>query len=63
LIALKLAEFDYLLLKKGEKPIVLLDDDRIYASYAWLLKAGTDARAGRSLEVLREAGVRSQNFG
>ena len=75
LIALKVAEFDYLLSKKGEKPIVLLDDifdklddDRIHQLLRLVEEGGfgqifiTDARAGRSLEVLREAGVRSQNF-
>jgi DNA replication and repair protein RecF len=75
LIALKLAEFDYLLSKKSEKPIILLDDifdklddDRIHQLLRLVQEGGfgqifiTDARAGRSLEVLREAGVKSQNF-
>jgi DNA replication and repair protein RecF len=75
LIALKLAEFDYLYSKKGERPIVLLDDifdklddDRIHQLLRLVQEGGfgqifiTDARAGRSLEVLREAGVKSQNF-
>ncbi len=75
LIALKLAEFDYLLAKKGEKPIVLLDDifdklddDRIHQLLRLVEEGGfgqifiTDARQGRSLELLHAAGVNSQNF-
>ena len=75
LIALKLAEFDYLLTKKGVKPLVLLDDifdklddDRIHQLMK-LVTSGvfgqifiTDARPARSLEVLKETGVKSQNF-
>ena len=75
LIALKLAEFDCLASKVGFKPLLLLDDifdklddDRIVQLMK--LVAGdtfgqifiTDARPGRSLEVLRESGVKSQNF-
>ncbi len=75
LIALKLAEFDFLLSKKGEKPIVLLDDifdklddDRIHQLLRLVEEGGfgqifiTDARQGRSLELLRAARVSSQNF-
>ncbi|NOT74581.1 MAG: DNA replication and repair protein RecF [Cyclobacteriaceae bacterium] len=75
LIALKLAELDYLVAKNNSKPILLLDDifdklddDRIHQLMK-LVTGGsfgqifiTDARPGRSLEVLKEAGVKSQNF-
>ena len=75
LIALKLAEFDCLKEKNGFNPILLLDDifdklddDRI-VQLMKLVSGGsfgqifiTDARPGRSLEVLKEAGVKSQNF-
>ena len=75
LIALKLAEFDYLFSKSGTKPMLLLDDifdklddERIHQLMK-LVTGGafgqifiTDARPGRSLEVLKEAGVKSQNF-
>ena len=75
LISLKLAEFDYLVSKSGTKPLLLLDDifdklddERIHQLMK-LVTGGafgqifiTDARPGRSLEVLKEAGVKSQNF-
>ncbi len=75
LISLKLAEFDYFFLKHGIKPMILLDDifdklddERIHQLMK-LVTDGTfgqifitDARPGRSLEVLAEAGVNSQNF-
>ena len=75
LIALKLAEFDYLAVKKETKPLILLDDifdklddDRIHQLMELVTDGAfgqifiTDARPGRSLEVLKEAGVKSQNF-
>ena len=75
LIALKLAEFDYLVSKNGTKPLLLLDDifdkldDGRIHQLMKLVTGGnfgqifiTDARPGRSLEVLKEAGVKSQNF-
>lgn len=75
LIALKLAEFDYLVSKKGEKPLILLDDifdklddERIHQLMELVSDGAfgqifiTDARPGRSLEVLKETGVKSQNF-
>ncbi len=75
LIALKLAEFDCLFQKNGFKPLLLLDDifdklddDRILKLMQLIMKGTfgqiliTDARPGRSLDVLREAGVNSQNF-
>jgi DNA replication and repair protein RecF len=75
LIALKLAEFDFLRLHKGEKPIVLLDDifdkldDERIRRLLQLVTAGefgqifiTDARPGRTREVLRDAHIASQNF-
>lgn len=75
LIALKLAEFDYLAVKKGSKPLILLDDifdklddERIHQLMELVADGAfgqifiTDARPGRSLEVLKEAGVKSQNF-
>ena len=75
LIALKLAEFDCLKKKNGSMPLLLLDDifdklddDRI-VQLMKLVSGGTfgqifitDARPGRSLDVLREAGVKSQNL-
>ncbi len=75
LIAMKLAEFDYLASKNGTKPLLLLDDifdklddERIHQLMK-LVTGGnfgqifiTDARPGRSLEMLKEAGVKSQNF-
>ncbi len=75
LIALKLAEFDCLKKKNGFTPLLLLDDifdklddDRI-VQLMKLVSGGsfgqifiTDARPGRSLEVLKGAGVKSQNF-
>ena len=75
LIALKLAEFDYLAVKKETKPLILLDDifdklddDRIHQLMELVTDGAfgqifiTDARPGRSLEVLKAAGIRSQNF-
>lgn len=75
LIALKLAEFDYLTVRKGVKPLVLLDDifdklddDRIHQLMKLVTSGSfgqvfiTDARPGRSLDVLKETGVKSQNF-
>jgi DNA replication and repair protein RecF len=75
LIALKLAEFDYLVFKNGSKPLLLLDDifdklddDRIHQLMKLVTDDAfgqifiTDARPGRSLDVLEEAGVKSQNF-
>ncbi len=75
LIALKLAEFDYLTVTKGVKPLLLLDDifdklddDRIHQLMKLVTSGSfgqifiTDARPGRSLEVLKETGVKSQNF-
>ncbi len=63
------------MLKKGVKPLVLLDDifdklddDRIHQLMK-LVTGGafgqifiTDARPARSLEVLKETGIKSQNF-
>lgn len=75
LIALKLAEFDYLAVKKETKPLILLDDifdklddDRIHQLMELVTDGAfgqifiTDARPGRSLEVLKAAGIKSQNF-
>lgn len=75
LIALKLAEFDYLAVKNGSKPLILLDDifdklddERIHQLMELVTDGAfgqifiTDARPARSLEVLRAAGVKSQNF-
>lgn len=75
LIALMLAEFDCLKEKNGFSPILLLDDifdkldDERIVQLMRLVSGGTfgqifitDARPGRSLEVLKEAGVKSQNF-
>lgn len=75
LIALKLAEFDCLKKKNGFKPLLLLDDifdklddDRIHQLMQAMMEGAfgqifiTDARPGRSRDVLREAGVKSQNF-
>jgi DNA replication and repair protein RecF len=75
LIALKLAEFDYLTTRRREKPMLLLDDifdklddDRIHQLMKLVTSGAfgqifiTDARPGRSLEVLKETGVKSQNF-
>lgn len=75
LIALKLAEFDLLSEKNGFKPLLLLDDifdklddDRI-VQLMKLVAGGsfgqlfiTDARPGRSLEALKEAGIQAQCF-
>ena len=75
LIALKLAEFDSLSEKNGFKPMLLLDDifdklddDRI-VQLMKLVSNGTfgqifitDARAGRSLEILSHASVRGEVF-
>ena len=70
LIALKLTEFELIARAKGIKPLLLLDDvfdklddERIHK--LMLLVAGgtfgqlliTDARAGRSREILRETGI------
>ncbi len=75
LIALKFAEFDHFVVKKGTKPLVLLDDifDKLDDSRTLrlmkLVSADvfgqifiTDASPGRSSEVLKKAGVKSQNF-
>jgi len=75
LIALKLAEFDSLGKKSGSRPLLLLDDifdkldDERIVQLMRLVSGGTfgqifitDARPGRSLEVLAEAGVPSENF-
>lgn len=75
LIALKLAEFEFLKTRTGIKPLILLDDifdklddQRIHQLMKLVTDKTfgqifiTDARPGRSLDVLREAGVKSQNF-
>ena len=75
LIALKLAEFDCLKKKNGFTPLLLLDDifdkldDYRIVQLMKLVSGGTfgqifitDARPGRSLDVLNEAKVKSQNF-
>ena len=73
LIALKLAEFDCLTEKNGFKPLLLLDDifdklddDRI-VQLMKLISGGTfgqifitDARPGRSMEVLKKANLTMQ---
>lgn len=75
LIGLKLAEFDVLTLHKKFKPILLLDDifdklddDRI-ARLIELVGGGTfgqlfitDARPDRSEVLLRDVGIRAENF-
>jgi len=76
LIALKLAEFDSLEQKNGFKPLLLLDDifdkldDERIGQLMKLVSNGafgqifiTDARPGRSLEVLKKSGLITQNFG
>lgn len=75
LIALKLAEFDCLKEYNGFNPLILLDDifdkldDNRIIQLMRLISGGTfgqifltDARPSRSLEVMKEAGVKSQNF-
>ena len=75
LIALKLAEFDYLAAKNGTRPLILLDDifdklddERILRLLELVTNETfgqvfiTDARPGRSLEVLSHAGVIAQSF-
>lgn len=75
LIALKLAEFDCLVSKNGFKPLLLLDDifeklddDRIARLMELMTHDAfgqvfiTDARPGRSLEVLQDAGMVSQHL-
>lgn len=75
LIALKLAEFDCLAEKNKFKPLLLLDDifdkldDERILQLMKLVAGGsfgqifmTDARPGRSLEVLAKAGVTAQCF-
>lgn len=75
LIALKLAEFDCLAAKNGFKPLLLLDDifdkldDERILQLMKLVAGGsfgqifmTDARPGRSLEVLAQAGISAQCF-
>ncbi len=75
LIALKLAEFQVVFQNKGLKPLLLLDDifdklddERIHklmllvadGTFGQLLI--TDARAGRSLQILRESNVEAEFF-
>lgn len=73
LIALKLSEFDVLSQKNGFKPLLLLDDifdkldDERIVQLMQLVAGGsfgqifiTDARSGRSLEVLSKAGLQAQ---
>ncbi len=75
LIALRMAEFQTLNTRNGFKPFLLLDDifdklddDRIHRLVEMMQSDTfgqifiTDARPARSLEVLREAKVTSQNF-
>ncbi len=75
LIALKLAEFDYLAARKNSRPIILLDDifdklDELRTVQLMKLVQSdtfgqvfiTDASPSRSLDALRKAGVKSQNF-
>lgn len=75
LIALKLAEFDCLTEKNGFKPLLLLDDifdklDDLRIVQLMKLVAGgsfgqifiTDARPGRSLEALHQAGISAECF-
>jgi DNA replication and repair protein RecF len=75
LIALKLTEFDSLRRKSGFKPLLLLDDifdkldDERIRQLMKLMTEGefgqifiTDARPSRSMELLKEARVKSQNF-
>ncbi len=75
LIALKLAEFDCLTEKNGFKPLLLLDDifdkldDHRIVQLMKLVAGGsfgqifiTDARPGRSMEALSEAGISAQRF-
>ena len=75
LIALKLAEFNYIASRKETRPLILLDDifdklddERIHQLMELICekKFGqvfiTDARPARSIEVLKAAGVLSQNF-
>jgi len=75
LIALKLSEFDCLAEKNGFKPLLLLDDifDKLdgqrIVQLMKLVAGGlfgqifiTDARPGRSLEALDQAGIKAQRF-
>lgn len=75
LIALKLAEFDYLTKRKNIRPMILLDDifdkldDVRTVQLIKLVQGGTfgqifitDASPARSLDILEKAGVKSQNF-
>ena len=75
MIALKLAQFDFVKKQSGEKPILLfddifdkLDDYRIHQLMR-LISQGTfgqifitDAREGRSLEIIKAAHVNAQVF-
>ena len=75
LIALKLAEFQVVFQNKGMKPLLLLDDifdkldDERIGKLMLLVVDGTfgqllitDARAGRSLELLKESNVKAEFF-
>ncbi len=75
LIALKLSEFECLSEKNGFKPLLLLDDifdklDDLRIVQLMKLVAGgsfgqifiTDARPGRSLEALQQAGISAECF-
>ena len=75
LIAMKLADFDCLTRKTGDKPLLLLDDifdklddTRIHQLIELMSQGGfgqvfiTDARPERSIEILKKAGLKSQNF-
>ncbi len=75
LIALKLAEFDFLASKNGFRPLLLLDDifdkldDERIVQLMKLVAGGTfgqifitDARPGRSMESLTQAGIEAQCF-
>ncbi len=75
LVGLKLAEFQLLAEQKGFKPILLLDDifdkldDYRIHQLMKLVSQGTfgqlfitDARSGRSEQILREAGIKAQMF-
>jgi DNA replication and repair protein RecF len=75
LIALKLAEFQVVFQNKGMKPLLLLDDifdkldDERIRKLMLLVVDGTfgqllitDARAGRSLELLKESNVKAEFF-
>ena len=75
LVALKLAEFQIISQRKGLKPLLLLDDifdklddERIRKLMTLVADKTfgqlfiTDARAGRTREVLKESGIRAQLF-